>query len=42
MTTAQYLDQPPQFNALTPGTSVVTLGIGGNDHNVFVDAIAAC
>ncbi|WP_158675610.1 SGNH/GDSL hydrolase family protein [Nocardia stercoris] len=42
MTTAQYLDQPPQFNALSSGTSVVTLGIGGNDHNVFVDAITAC
>ncbi|WP_157184597.1 SGNH/GDSL hydrolase family protein [Nocardia niigatensis] len=42
MTTAQYLDQPPQFNALTSDTSVVTLGIGGNDHNVFADAIAAC
>ena len=42
MTSAQYLDQPPQFNALSPSTQIVTLGIGGNDNNTFVGAIAAC
>ena len=26
---------PPQFNALTPSTRVVTLGMGGNDGNLF-------
>ena len=42
MTTSQYADQPPQFNALTSSTQVVTLGIGGNDNNTFVDAIVDC
>jgi hypothetical protein len=42
MTTAQYPDQPPQFNALTSTTNVVTLGIGGNDNNTFITAVAAC
>jgi hypothetical protein len=42
MTTAQYPDQPPQFRALTATTSVVTIGIGGNDNQLFVSAIAAC
>lgn len=42
MTTAQYPDQPAQFNALNSDVSVVTLGIGGNDNEVFASAIAAC
>jgi hypothetical protein len=42
MTTAQSLDQPPQFNALKTSTSVVTIGIGGNDNELFISAIAAC
>lgn len=42
MTTAQYPDQPPQFNALKPSTSVVTLGIGGNDNNTFLTVVASC
>jgi hypothetical protein len=42
MTSAQYLDQPPQFDALTSSTSVVTIGIGGNDNQLFVSAIALC
>jgi len=33
---------PPQFNALTPDTDLVTLGIGGNDFGVFGDIIATC
>jgi hypothetical protein len=42
MTTAQYPDQPPQFNALNSSVSLVTIGIGGNDHGLFIDAIADC
>ncbi|MGH3497852.1 MAG: SGNH/GDSL hydrolase family protein [Nocardioidaceae bacterium] len=33
---------PPQFDALTPSTDLVTLGIGGNDFGVFGDIIATC
>lgn len=32
----------PQFNALTPDTDLVTLGIGGNDFGVFGDIIDTC
>jgi hypothetical protein len=42
MTTAQYPGVPPQFDALTPTTSVVTMGIGGNDNNTFLTAVAGC
>ncbi|MBC3841021.1 hypothetical protein GXW82_14245 [Streptacidiphilus sp. 4-A2] len=42
MTTAQSSDSPAQFDALTPSTSVVTLGIGGNDNNTFITAVAGC
>jgi hypothetical protein len=42
MSTAQYPDQPPQFHALSASTSVVTIGIGGNDNQLFVSAIALC
>lgn len=31
MTARQIVETPPQFDALTPGTDVVTLSIGGND-----------
>jgi hypothetical protein len=41
-TTAQYPDQPPQFNALSASTGVVTVGIGGNDNNLFVGTLATC
>lgn len=41
-TTAQYGDQPPQFNALSSSTGVVTVGIGGNDNNLFVGTLATC
>lgn len=41
-TTAQYSDQPPQFNALSASTGVVTVGIGGNDNNLFVGTLATC
>lgn len=42
MTTWQYLDQPPQFDALSSSTSVVTLGIGGNDNGLFATALISC
>jgi hypothetical protein len=41
-TVAQYPDQPPQFDALTPETEVVTVGMGGNDHNLFIDLLQGC
>ncbi len=33
---------PPQFNALTPDTDLVTVGIGGNDFGVFGDITGTC
>lgn len=39
---AQYADQPPQFNALGSSTAVVSVGIGGNDNNLFVGTLATC
>jgi GDSL-like Lipase/Acylhydrolase family len=39
---AQFADQPPQFNALSSSTAVVTVGIGGNDNNLFVGTLATC
>ncbi len=42
MTMPQYPGQPAQFNALKSTTSVVTIGIGGNDNELFIAAIAAC
>lgn len=41
-TTAQYPDQPPQFDALSAGTEVVSVGMGGNDHGVFGTLINGC
>ncbi|HYU83588.1 MAG TPA: SGNH/GDSL hydrolase family protein [Kribbellaceae bacterium] len=41
-TSSQYLGVAPQFDALSAGTDLVTLTIGGNDANVFISAIAAC
>lgn len=42
MTKAQYPKVPAQFDALDGAESVVTLGIGGNDNNLFASAIALC
>jgi hypothetical protein len=42
MTTAQHGDQPPQFDALGSATKVVTIGIGGNDNGLFLDALLTC
>ena len=33
---------PPQFAALTPGTDVVTLSIGGNDEDLFPELLTTC
>src|SRR5277367_5481120 len=33
---------PPQFNALTPSTKVVTVGMGGNDGNLFGTLLLGC
>lgn len=33
---------PPQFDALTEDTELVTVGIGGNDYGLFGELLAAC
>jgi len=42
MTTAQYADQPPQFAALSAADNVVSVGIGGNDNDLFTSALVDC
>ncbi|CAM5382194.1 SGNH/GDSL hydrolase family protein OS=Streptomyces tendae OX=1932 GN=GUR47_23165 PE=4 SV=1 [Streptomyces tendae] len=39
---AQYPGVAPQLDALDAGTDLVTLTIGGNDNNTFINAITAC
>jgi hypothetical protein len=41
-TVAQYPAQPPQFNALSASTDVVTVGMGGNDNNLFGTLVEGC
>jgi lysophospholipase L1-like esterase len=41
-TTAQYPGVPPQIDALGADTDLVTLTIGGNDNNTFINAVTAC
>ncbi len=41
-TTAQYPDQPRQFNALNSSTQVVSVGIGGNDKGLFLNTLITC
>jgi hypothetical protein len=41
-TVAQFPDQPPQFNALSPSTEVVTVSMGGNDRNLFAALVTGC
>ncbi len=41
-TVAQYPDQPPQFEALSASTEVVSLGMGGNDGNLFGTLLQGC
>ncbi|MBB6120908.1 lysophospholipase L1-like esterase [Nocardiopsis algeriensis] len=38
---SQHYGVPPQFDALTPETDLVTVGIGGNDFG-FVDVLTEC
>ena len=33
---------PPQLRAVTPGTDLVTLGIGGNDLDLFATLVGTC
>jgi hypothetical protein len=42
MINAQYPDQPPQFDALSPTTEIVTLSIGGNDNNFYSSTVSTC
>jgi lysophospholipase L1-like esterase len=39
---AQYNDLPPQFDALGADTTLVSVGIGGNDNNLFASVVAGC
>jgi hypothetical protein len=39
---SQYPGVAPQLDALGPGTELVTMTIGGNDSNVFIETILAC
>jgi hypothetical protein len=41
-TTAQYSDQPPQLDALSSSTQVVSVGIGGNDNGLFLNTLIVC
>ncbi|GGZ06046.1 lipase 2 [Streptomyces olivaceoviridis] len=41
-TEAQYPGVAPQADAVTAGTDLVTLTIGGNDNGTFINAITAC
>ena len=38
----QFPGVPPQLDALSRSTQLVTMTIGGNDSNVFVNSVAAC
>ncbi|MGY1829489.1 SGNH/GDSL hydrolase family protein [Geodermatophilus sp. SYSU D01180] len=39
---AQYPGVPPQLQALSPDTQLVTMTIGGNDSGVFIESILRC
>lgn len=41
-TSSQHPGVPPQFDALKSDTQLVTLTIGGNDENTFINAVLAC
>ncbi|HEV2726681.1 MAG TPA: SGNH/GDSL hydrolase family protein, partial [Solirubrobacterales bacterium] len=38
----QYSGVPPQLEAVTSDTELVTMTIGGNDSGVFINAILSC
>ena len=39
---SQYSGVPPQLDALSGDTRLVTMTIGGNDGNVFIETVLAC
>jgi lysophospholipase L1-like esterase len=39
---AQWSDQAAQFLALSADAALVTIGIGGNDNNLFASVVAGC
>ena len=41
-TSGQYPGVAPQLDAVHRGTRLVTMTIGGNDNNTFIDAIVEC
>ncbi|CAM3589832.1 SGNH/GDSL hydrolase family protein [Kibdelosporangium persicum] len=41
-TAAQYPGVPPQLDAVSADTDLITMTIGGNDSNVFIGALLAC
>jgi lysophospholipase L1-like esterase len=41
-TESQFEGQPPQDDALSESTEVVTIGMGGNDHGLFGTLLAGC
>lgn len=40
--TSQYRGVPPQLEALSADTDLVTMTIGGNDSNLFIGAVVKC
>lgn len=42
ITESQFPGQPPQDTALSAATDVVTIGMGGNDNNVFGTLVTGC
>ena len=41
-TSAQYGDQPAQFESLGPATEVVSVSMGGNDNNLYATLVSTC
>ncbi len=41
-TGSQYDDQPPQFQALSALTEVVSVSMGGNDNNLYAALVSTC
>jgi hypothetical protein len=41
-TIEQFPGQPPQFDALSSSTEIVSFGMGGNDHNLFATLVEGC
>jgi lysophospholipase L1-like esterase len=39
---SQYYGVPPQLDALSSDTQLVTMTIGGNDSNVFIETVLSC